>query len=246
MKVNFKNPLFILGLGSALIAGSVFGATRAQEKSAGNAQKIEFTTGDFTVDIQEKQDGSYVSLGETGKLQLDSLSVMDQGVELKENKPYTEEIKVKNTGDYQEYIRVRVVKSWLNQDGSKDTDSDPQLITLDVEDGWGCVASNPEEVVCYFKAPVNAGDEKQLLNAIIFNEGALSGSYSKTVEIVDGYQCVTVEGYKGEKLQLDVKVDALQAGQKPELAEAAMLGAWGVEAVIQEDGTIKTIDGIDL
>ncbi|QFJ53613.1 hypothetical protein [Pseudobutyrivibrio xylanivorans] len=250
MKGLMKKPLFVLATGVILVAGSAIGvtqATRAAETTSSQEQGVQFETAEFTVDLQEKQDGSFVTVAGTndkpGKLVFTSLDDVSKGKEeIKVNHNYPEEVRVVNNsdGEFPQYVRVTVTKCWIDENGKKDTGADPELITLNTESGWSMLqtsAGNKESAVFYYTKPITKGQAVTLIDSVSLGEGVIN-AYSRTSE--DG--CVTIEGYEGKTFEVQVRVDAVQAHH----AEEAMLGAWGVLAEFDASGNLISIDGENL
>ncbi len=248
MKINVKHPLFVLAAGVILVGASAFGTTKAVNEYSSETQGVTFETAKFSVDLIENQSGNAVSVAgsdtEPGKLALTSFSDVVSGkAEIQVNQKYSEEVFVKNTseGDFPEYVRVTVVKDWVDADGEKITDADPTLIQLMTSEGWLEVDStNGEEAVFYYTKPLAKGQQAKLLDGIQLEEGVLDGYRIERVDPddEDGQKLVTIIGYQDKNFEIQVRVDAVQARH----AKEAMLGAWGVDATIATDGTISGIN----
>ncbi|WP_052169837.1 hypothetical protein [Pseudobutyrivibrio ruminis] len=247
MKRIIKNPLTILVLGLIIVAGSSVGATRAAMSYSNAAEEVSFETEELNVDLQEERNGGYVSVAMSrsdsnqqnmvGKLELTALNETNP---LEVNHNYEEHVRIQNTGAYDEYVRVLVRKSWIKNDGSKDTRLDPSVITLKTTDDWFIDKneSTTEGTVYYYRKPVTVGEKVQFLDAISFEREILDGVTTTKVS-EDGKTIKNVYGYDGKTFEIEIRVDAVQTHSGAE----AILGAWGVEATIDSNGNITSIDG---
>ena len=247
MKMNVKHPLLILAAGFVLVGAGAFGTTRAVEEYSSEKQGVQFETAKFSVDLIEEQSSGEVTVAgtntEPATLVLSSFDNVRSGMEeIKVDYPYPEVVWVQNNsdGEFPEYVRVVVDKSWIDENGDKDTSADPSLINLNQTAGWSKIDSGNEQTIFYYKKPLTKNEKVQLLSSIQLDKKVIDG-YSRT-ETIDGNKYVTIEGYERKAFNIQMRVDAVQAHH----AEDAMLGAWGVVAEFNEDGTIKSIDGTDL
>ena len=256
MKKIIKNPLTILVLGLIIVAGSSVGATRAAMGYSSAAENVDFETEKLLVDLQEDiegNNGNYVSIGLTqsdsnnknkvGKLNLTTVSKqITEDNKLKVNYDYDENVKIQNTstGEYDEYVRVLVRKSWINSDGTKNTNLDPSVITLKTTSDWveDTTEKTTEGSVYYYKKPLAVNGEVQFLDAISFEREILNGVTTTNVS-QDGTIVKNVYGYDGKTFEIEIRVDAVQTHSGAE----AILGAWGVDATIDASGNITSING---
>ena len=73
---------------------------------------------------------------------------------------YTEELAVRNSGNIDEYVRVRIYKYWTSEDGSREQDLAPALIDLNFTDnGWILdeSAATEERTVLYWPQVLPVG-----------------------------------------------------------------------------------------
>lgn len=247
MKINVKQPLFILAAGLVLVGAGAFGTTRAVEEYSSGKQAVQFETAKFSVDLIEEQSSGEVTVAGShtapAVLALSAFDKVKSGTEeIKVDYPYTEKVWVQNNsgGEFPEYVRVVVDKCWLDENGDKDTSADPSYITLNETKGWSKIDTGKEQTIFYYTKPLTQNEKVQLLESIQLDKKVING-YSKT-ETIDGNKYVTIEGYESKTFSIKMRVDAVQAHH----AKEAMLGAWGVDATIGDDGTIQAIDGTDL
>ena len=254
MKKIVKNPLIILAAGVIVVAASGVGATTAASRAySDSTQYVDFETKQLLVDILENQGTSdkadYVSVKEA------SLSFPGIAAEMQTNdsdanndkpfkigKAYPEDVIVKNTstGNYDEYVRVMVRRSWTGADGQKDLLLDPSLIKLGVnESEWieDKAEVTTEGQAFYLKKPLSPGETAQFLKTITIDNKVVT--YVKTVDS-DKEEGVVVNEYKynNKKFFVELRVDAVQQHNATE----AILGAWGVNATLDADGNITAIN----
>lgn len=249
---------FVLAVG-LLLFSSVGGARAA----------LTFFSETYTSDIEMSEIG--VGLVENGEITAGALLTKmlpeTEGVKeaLKLGKHYTEELKVRNTGSIDQYVRVSVYRYWMEPaaDGKekKAQDLSPELIQLWLNgtkldgsesakaalagNGWllDDGASTSERMVLYYNRPIAAANEETGTaageSALFTDRLAIDGSVAKVVDKVP------VEGktgsfrivyaYNDYQFYLDVKVDAVQDHN----AADAILSAWGRSVAIAEDGTLS-------
>ncbi len=245
MKKIIKNPLTILVVGLMILAASTAGATRAAFTYQTAAEKVNFSTANISVDILEEVEGEYVSVSENEGLVAASINEDDS---IKPGKKYEEKLKVVNNSNeetgYSEYVRVVVRKSWFDE--SKNTSLDPQLIELEVADGWyiNPDETTAEQTVYYLTSPLACGNEKDFLYSIKVKEEIATFVETKPV-VKDGVEIAgSVENiylYDKENLYLQIQMDAVQTHN----CEDAIYAAWGVKATCDgpDDGNILSING---
>lgn len=242
MKRRIKYPLIVLAAGVILVGASGVGATRAAMTYQTNSQAVDFSTASLSVDLQEMQNGEYISVDGNDTLKFTDITSSDFHI----GQQYSEQVQVINTseGQYDEYVRIYLKKSWVNEDGSKNTTLDPALIELPEADGW--IEDKSEETVegkvFYYKRPIAYGEAIPFLNTITINNKVMN---YVTTEAKSGNDAnirgtiTNVYKYNGEAFYVEVRVDAVQAHN----AEEALLGAWGIDATVNESGTITSING---
>lgn len=249
MKKIYKNPLVILILGIIIIAASSAGAARAAIIYQTEAERVNFSTATFSIDLQEKVDGDYVSLGEESGLSFPEI-VADENIKI--GKKYVEDVRVVNNSNpetgYKEYVRVVVRKSWF-KDG-KSTKLDPELIKLEVADGWFLneAESTKETSVYYRTTPLNCGDTSDFITGITVDNKVTTYVDTKSSDITNdggikiGTNIEYEYLYNGQEVYLQLQADAVQTHN----SENAIYAAWGINATCdaQDDGTITAIGGV--
>jgi hypothetical protein len=245
----------------ALLAMSAVGSTRAALTEYSENITAQFETASLSVALVEqtgtldaqtfKNDTTATTDGEaqTASVSADKLNVVDLGnEEFQIGKKYDERISVQNDGSYDEYVRVIVTKSWQNEDGSKDTTLDPDLIELGFENldaNWIEVDVSPEQTIYYYKSPLAAEDslstgetagssEVTLINFVMVQNDVTT---QVTTENLKGTITNTYD-YNGKSFSLEVEVDAVQTHN----AADAILGAWGVKVEFDGDALISVTE----
>lgn len=241
MKRRIKYPLIVFAAGLVLVGASGVGATRAAMTYQSNAQSVDFSTASLSVDLQEMQDGKYETVDGNDTLKFTDITSSEFHI----GQTYNEKVRIVNTSEqYAEYVRVLIRKSWVNEDGSKNTELNPEMIELPVAEGWveDVSEETAEGKVYYYKKPIAAGAAVDFLQTITVNNEVMS--YVTTVKSGSSEPGIkgtitNVYKYNGESFNVEVRVDAVQAHN----AEAALLGAWGLDATVNESGVITSING---
>ena len=254
MKINLKNPLFLFGMGAVLVAGSIFGATKAADTPT--REKVVFKTVELGVQLQEDistdvNNPEYIKIEGDNTLVFKSLDSVKAGSEImKPDNNYPERVRVLNNSPTEsaapEYVRVVVKKYWVDDTGKKDTTIDPSLINLNTSADWGKIESESgEEVIYYCKKPLQKNESSQVIESVSFGKGIEKYLYymkstqtTTATETAEGTIIESTRTYGGQPFKVEMKVDAVQAHE----AASAMLGAWGVDAKFDGD-TLKSIDG---
>ena len=144
-------------------------------------------------------------------------------------KKYTERLAVTNNGTIPEYVRVTVYHYWLNEDGTKALELDPELIRLGFveKNGWSIDAASttPERTVLYYATPLASGRTSPVFLESVLVDSAVQSKVTQTASSSDGLTTITtVYEYNGKQIFLDVHVDGVQTHSK----DQAKLSAWGV------------------
>ncbi len=239
MKKIIKRPLVILALGILIVGASTVTATRAAIVYQTEAEKVNFSTAVFSVDLQENVDGKYVSLDDKTGLQFPEIK---KDGSLKIGKKYTEDVKVVNNSNpdtgYSEYVRVVVRKSWVRND-KKQTILDLELINIETASGWieNKAESTDEMSVYYRTTPLACGEEAPFITSVTINSDITKyvTNVGTETEIKNEYK------YDGESANIELQADAVQTHN----AADAMYAAWGVRAEFTDldDGNITSISG---
>ncbi|SDH95535.1 hypothetical protein SAMN05421493_10622 [Pseudobutyrivibrio sp. 49] len=233
MKKFYKSPLLLLALGCIVLAATSVGAARAAFTDY-SIDKIKFNTAEIAVDVS----GDI----KDGKLVFPEIEKAFDDETFAFGKTYEENVLVTNnsneTAGYDEYIRVVVRKSWLN-DRVKDESLDPRLINIKTAEGWfkNESESTYEQEVWYYTKPVPCGDTVQFITGISLDDKVTTVvMHSITEALIEN-----IYVYDQQKAYVTLQVDAVQANN----AKDAIYGAWGinVECSVPDSGVITSIDG---
>lgn len=220
MKKFYKNPLTLLAIGVIVIAASTVGATRAAMISQSEADRVNFATATFSVDILGDVDGNTLYFHEMNE---------DNPIEI--GKLYEKNVTVKNTsgGNYDEYIRVVVKKSWNNNIGTeeepkyeKNISLSPKLIEIKVADGWyiNKDETTDEQAVYYKLTPVKKDEEVPFITGVKINDKVIK----EVKHDVIGTTITNEYSYDGACIGLSVQADAVQTNNSKDAIHAA----WGI------------------
>lgn len=254
MRINLKNPLFVLAAGVLLVAGSLAGATKAAIPDTPTPTSVSFSTAKLNVALQEKQGEDYVTIQETrnadgslnpdqlGKLTLPAFASIDDGSTMPDpSVKYDEDVQIKNTGDCDEYARVVVYKTWFSDGESCDPAVvKPSVINLNLKEetagDWIIKNTSDTCTTYYYKKPLTPGQEVQLLDSISFEKDILNMVAVETT-VEEGTRVDLVYDYDGKTFEVEMRVDAVQTHSP----EEAILGAWGVTVTLDSEGNITNV-----
>ena len=210
-KIN-KSPLILLAIGVLVIGLSSVGAARAAMIAQQDENDLDFRTATFDIDFTgDVADGEIV------------FPAMAEDENVKIGKMYDEAISVQNTsgGEYEEFIRVVVKKSWL-KDGKKSLALNPEMIEIQVAPDWyiNKAESTAEQDVYYLKEPVKQGTEKPFITGIKINDGVTKVVENTGTETT----IVNTYSYNGASIKLSLQADAVQTNN----GKDAIRAAWGI------------------
>ncbi len=157
-------------------------------------------------------------------------------------KTYNEQLFAKNSGNIDEYVRMRVYRYWTDEDGDKSartTELEPSQIELGLADaGWILDEANSteERLVFYWPHILAVGEttDAPTINTLTL-DGNLKNKVDVTSEEVNGEngtytKTTTTYRYKNMKFNLEAEVDAVQTHN----AVDAIKSAWGVDVNVDE------------
>ncbi len=163
---------------------------------------------------------------------------------------YPEEIRVRNSGNINQYVRVIIRKYWLDAEGNqvdprKMTELTPDLIRLNLltDDGWVVddAASTTERTVLYYTRLLYAdgSSEGQSVSSPLSDtltiDSSVADKVSQTIEKDGNYTIITTTyDYDGVRFCIEAEVDAVQEHN----AADAILSAWG-RRVSVSDGILS-------
>jgi hypothetical protein len=175
---------------------------------------------------------------EGGEMQLLAHMLDSTDQKLLVGKRYPEELRVQNSGNIDEYVRVIVYRYWVDESGKK-TDVSPELIQLDLtENGWILdeKASTPERMVLYYNQILPEGQMSEAFADGLTIDTAITKNVTQTTVTEGNKTTITTSfNYKGLEFRLETEVDAVQTHN----AEDAIKSAWGVDVAVGEDGSLS-------
>ena len=147
---NRKVTYLLLVLAVMLLLGSAVGSTRAALTYQSQNYEAEIIVSQIGVTLLEN--GEEVSWRNYDQDKWDQdtndkenpkkgallQNMIPEGGKLVLNKDYKEELAVTNSGTIDEYVRVRIYRSWKDKNGKKETTLSPDLIHLNLvnTDKW--------------------------------------------------------------------------------------------------------------
>lgn len=202
----------LLAAASGLVAVAIVGTSLAYFSAETNARNM-ISAGNLGVDlILDKEESSKYATNNEW-----SIANASSGDE------FAYPLQAQNSGDFDSYVRITLTKYWENQDGIKEFAADAHqavLKNIDQKD-WIVDASdeNGEVVYAYYKYPLASGETTTtLMDAVL-------------IEDINNF-------YTDLRLKVDVEVDAIQKAA----AQDAILAEWGLEAVFDENGALRSVE----
>lgn len=152
---------------------------------------------------------------------------------------YTEELAVRNSGNIDEYVRVRIYKYWTSEDGSREQDLAPALIDLNLTDsGWILdeSAATEERTVLYWPQVLPVGASTPAFTDTLAIDSSITSKVSTETRTEGGVTTtVTTFDYDGVQFHIEAEVDAVQTHN----AADAIKSAWGVDVNVAPDGSLS-------
>lgn len=236
----------------AMLLGSSIGGTRAALTYYSETYTSRIQMYDIGVSLMENDKEvswrDYSSAGDgtwnehTGEL-LENM--LPEGEELTLGKKYQEELKVKNTGTINQYVRVSIYKYWLDPKGNKLRDLSPDLIDLNlVNTGTDWIedegARTKERTVLYYNkllyAEGQGASETPLFADALTIDGSIADKVSQETRKDGNYTTIiTTYDYDGVSFRIEAQVDAVQEHN----AQDAIWSAWGKRIIVNEDGSLS-------
>ncbi|MCR4617168.1 MAG: hypothetical protein K5669_03145 [Lachnospiraceae bacterium] len=252
----FSTAAFVLGAG--LLVFSSVGGTRAALTYYSENYTSRVQLYDIGVTIAENgkaisyrdyvPNSDYVWDQHRGALLLD---MVPTGEEVKLGVAYPEVLSITNSGNDENnsintYNRVVVYKYWVDKDGKKCTDLDPNLIDLhyvNIGTDWiiDQESSTSERTVLYYTKLLKNGQTSPAFSDTVTISDMICTKVTQTAgekkdENGKTYKTLTTTyDYDGYSFVLEAVVNAIQDHN----AEAAAKSVWGREISIAEDGTLS-------
>lgn len=267
MKKNAaKKPMLLLALAAVLLLASTIGSTQAALIYHSENYSAEVTVSNIGVSLLENGDMiNYRNYAENGNWMkpedTESTRLMEDllGTDTKviPGKAYSEELKVKNTGAIDSYVRVILTKYWVDpqgnkaaywedEEGNKGSKLDLNYIQLIPSDStkWmkDTEASSAEREIYYYSEILPAVSEEDGVTEEMTVSDALISTVKidpqvakELIQTTDKNNIITyVYKYDGYKFVVEAEVQAIQTHN----AQEAIKGIWGVDAAIT-DGSLS-------
>ncbi len=248
---NKRVTYLLLALAVILLLGSAVGSTRAALTYQSQNYEAEIIVSRIGVTLLENGKGvswrNYTPDNEWNQGTNDEedlkkgellTEMIPEGEKLVLNKDYKEELAVTNSGTIDEYVRVRIYRSWKDKEGNKITTLSPEHINIKDtvnSDEWIERKTNSKECIeLYYKGILKPGEktepfaDKICIDDTVVVDG-VEETLTKDVEIRENTktgEITMVYKYDGVQFFVDVDVDAVQTHN----AKDAIMSSWGVDA----------------
>ncbi|MBR3000820.1 MAG: hypothetical protein IKF39_07440 [Oscillospiraceae bacterium] len=226
-KFNGKRAVLILSSLLVVLIGMII------VLRSGSTQAVLTESKEQTVEIE--MSSLDVAILENGK-ETDTLYSDYTDKALDPGHPYDDTISVKNTGEYDEYVRVIVKKYWLDNN-KKRLDLSPTYIHLAAAEGWieNAKEATAEQSVWYCKNYVPVGEESAPLFTSFYIDSEVFTNAAKSVTPTTTGNVTTVTyDYDDITFVVEIEAQAIQYSS----ADKAILSAWGVTNVTASGGTV--------
>ena len=247
-----KGTFLLLGAAVLLLAGSAVGSARAALTYYSENYTAQMEMYDIGVTlVEESAKGSknissrdYAGSDDAwkqneGALLTDMLDETDG--KLVAGRNYKEALSVKNSGNIDEYVRVRIYKSWKNEDGSKETTLAPSLIELNLtQNGWIVDenASTEERTVLYWPSVLKVGESTPAFSDTLKIDNSITSKVTEHTTEENGLKTTTTTfNYNGVSFHVEAEVDAVQTHN----AQDAIKSAWGVDVSVDSNGNLTLL-----
>lgn len=220
--VLILSALFIVlvGMIAVLRSGSTQAALTESEE-----QTLEITMSELGVSVLENSK-------ETSTLYADF-----KGVSLDPGRTYTDKISVKNSGAYDEYVRVVVKKYWQDSTGKR-VNLSPAYICLVTGSGWteNTKEQTTEQSVWYCNNYVAVGAESSPVFTGFYIDSDVFTNVGKNVTSITDNNVTTITyDYDDLTFKVEIEAQAIQYNS----ADKAIKSAWGVTNVTASGGTVS-------
>ncbi|MBR0482331.1 MAG: hypothetical protein IJJ48_07665 [Firmicutes bacterium] len=227
MRKLFKKPAVTIGLlviAVALLLGSSISGIRAELVLESEDYKSQVKLSSVKVALIENGE----QVAKDGAL-LSDLLERAEDTKLHIGKKYDENLRVKNTGTADEYVRVTVYKYWIDEEGKKFPEIDSAYIVPGFVTGEGWTIDEDsvteERTVLYYSEILKPGDLSTPFMESIKVDDAITVLVDQTTTTANGVTTITTTfRYNGKSICLEVYADAVQTHSENE----AKTSAWGV------------------
>lgn len=166
-------------------------------------------------------------------------NMLDEDEKLILGKNYDERLAVKNTGDIDQYVRVRIVKNWSDAKGNKLPSLSPDYIRLNYANSewlWDVNADTPERTILLYPKILKSGETTSLISDAIGIDHAIASKVKEETKTENGITTTTTTyAYDGAEFHVKAQVDAVQTHN----AKEAIKSAWGIDVNVADDGTLS-------
>lgn len=173
---------------------------------------------DTTWPVRKDKDGNTIT-DEDGKALKETLKI---------GKAYPEYLKVRNTGNINQFVRVSLYKYWTDAEGNKTTALAPGAVTVQLanSDSWllDKAASTDERTVVYYNKLLDVNKDTVPLTQSVTVDKMVAKKITQSVKkSEDGQTITTTYDYDGYGFVIEAVVDAVQEHN----AQDAIVSAWG-------------------
>lgn len=161
-------------------------------------------------------------------------NMLADGEKLNLGQSYKEELTVSNTGEINEFVRVSILKYWLDPDGNKTQALEPSVIGLNLltGDDWveDTTARTDERTVLYYTSLLNVGETTPALSDTLIIDDYLATEVTQEKSVdEEGYTVITTTYlYDNYSFVIEAEVDAVQEHNAAE----AVKSAWGKNVTV--------------
>lgn len=146
---------------------------------------------------------------------------------------YPEELKVRNSGTINQYVRVSLYKYWLDENGVKVQTLTPDLIDLELltDNGWMIdeESSTDERTILYYSQVLETGEVSPAFADRLKIDQSVTAKVTQTTEKTEnGSKITTTYDYDGVQFCIEATVDAVQEHN----VEDAVWSAWGRKVTV--------------
>lgn len=247
-----KGTFLLLGAAVLLLAGSAVGSARAALTYYSENYTAQMEMYDIGVTLVEESAKGSKDISSRDYAGSDDAWKQNQGALLTDmldetdgklvaGRNYKEALSVKNSGNIDEYVRVRIYKSWKNEDGSKETTLAPSLIELNLtQNGWIVDenASTEERTVLYWPSVLKVGESTPAFSDTLKIDNSIMSKVTEHTTEENGLKTTTTTfNYNGVSFHVEAEVDAVQTHN----AQDAIKSAWGVDVSVDSNGNLTLL-----
>lgn len=184
------------------------------------------------------------------------LLALPEGEQWQVGRTYPESLRVRNSSSIDEYVRVKLYKYWVDQEGRKLPHLSPAMIDVHLTNDhwivddrtttakmWEDDPRDGELIVLYYDSPLAAAGEggvfyetESFVDSVTIKNDVMTKVTETYSTDANGWTTVrTVYDYEGASFVVEAEVDAVQTHN----AQSAIKSAWGVDVEVDADGTLR-------